>query len=535
MENDNRIPRLDILPTEVVIAIFKFLSIVDKCQLCQVCKRFRLIIYNNIEFWKYLDLSPFGERLSNENLFMIVKTRWKSTIEGHKLDLSGCRLITSHALEKLVELHSNFQEIHLNVEPRYDNWRNEIRYDYWIKQLYYKKSPTFLKNDRPGLYQRWEITKPSYIWQFSNKSIQTVLTGSFKTIKQLSLGNQSLHRETATLISNCSQLIRLDLSGTNLDKVSLQDILQRVIQLESLKLLELELSPMTLMMISRFTNLQQLHISVLDKKNVASKTIADMLKKLRKLKDFRMNQAMIGEVDKVVIEGLSWIFCDGPIEDSTKILEEEKIKNGGRNMDQNRSPLQHLDISPKLDIYPRSRERSMQIEHYITISNSSLWSLAVNHPFLISLRLVNAYAISAEGVDGLLSSLQCLEVFELRRWRGTELEPLQKLTPKFCPKLREIVLHGVEVANFNEWIKDGECQDEGNLMIKNKIGFQNLEILDLVDVSTFFKFHADVIIKNCVNLRKVRLVRVGDVNFQDEEYKLSHLDNFINDCGWMDV
>ncbi|CAG8438402.1 1843_t:CDS:1, partial [Funneliformis mosseae] len=525
------IPRLDILPTEVVISIFKFLSIVDKCQLCQVCKRFRLIIYNNLEFWKYLDLSPFGERLSNQNLFIIVKTRWKSNMEGHKLDLSGCRLITSYALEKLVELHSNFQEIHLNVEPRYDNWRNEMKHDYWIKELYYKKSPTFLKNDRLGLYQRWEITKPSYIWQCSNKSIQTILTGSFKTLKQLSLGNQILHRETATMISNCSQLIRLDLSGTNLDKASLQDILQSVIQLESLKLLELELSPMTLMMISRLTNLEQLHLSVLDKRNIAAKTIADTLKKLRKLKDFRMNQAMIGEADNIVIKGLSWIYCDGPIEDPTKILEENKIKNG---VEQNRTPLQHLDLSPKLDIYPRSRERSMQLEHYITISNSSLWSLAVNHPFLISLRLVNAYAISAEGVDGLLSSLQCLEVFELRRWRGTELEPLQKLTPTFCPKLREIVLHGVEVANFDEWIKEGECQDE-NLMIKNKIGFQNLEILDLVDVLKFFKYHIDIIIKNCVTLRKVRLVRVGDVNFKGDECKLSHLDSIINDSGWMDV
>src|SRR5581483_3168106 len=91
-----------------------------------------------------------------------------------------------------------------------------------------------------------------------------------------------------------------------------------------------------------------------------------------------------------------------------------------------------------------------------TMSNSSLWSLAANHPFLISLRLVNPYAISAEGIDGLLSSLQCLEIFELRRWRGTELGPLQKLTPIFCPKLREIALHGVEVENFDEWIKEDE-------------------------------------------------------------------------------
>ena len=114
MEKENNL-KLDILPTEVILAVFKYLSIIDKCQLCQVCKRFRLLIYNNIEFWKYLDLSPFGEYLSNENLFVIAKTRWKSDMESYKLDLSGCRLITSHALEKLVEMYSSFQEIQLMV------------------------------------------------------------------------------------------------------------------------------------------------------------------------------------------------------------------------------------------------------------------------------------------------------------------------------------------------------------------------------------------------------------------------------------
>jgi hypothetical protein len=518
MKKDNNL-KLDILPTEVILAIFKYLSIIDKCHLCQVCKRFRLIIYNHIEFWRYLDLSPFGEYLSNENLFIIAKTRWKSDMERYKLDLSGCKLVTSHALEKLMVMYSSFQEIHLNAEPRYDNWRNEIEYDNWIRRQYYKKTPNFSKNGRPGLYQRWKITK-SYIqtelWQISNKSIQTILQGSFKTLKRLSLGNQRLHCETAMVISNCSQLTQLDLSETNLDNSSLQDILSRTILLKSLKLLYLELSPMTLVMISLLKNLQQLHISVLNKSNVSAKTVTAMLKNLKKLEDFRMNQAMIGEVDRVIIEGLSWIFCDGPTKDSTTILNERIVEN-------NRAPLRHLDLSPKLDIYPRSQERSMHIEHYITMSNSSLWSLAVNHPFLVSLRLVNPYAINAEGMDGLLSSLQCLEVFELRRWRGTELDPLQKLTPIFCPKLKEIVLHGIEVANFDEWVKEEENFANEDPGIKNRIGFQDLEILDLFDVSTFHKKHFDIIIKNYVKLCKVRFVRVGDLNFKDEE------------TGWMDI
>src|SRR5581483_11501845 len=116
-------------------------------------------------------------------------------------------------------------------------WRNEIDYDNWIKRQYYKKGPNFSKNGRPGLYQRWEITKSCIpqILQISNKSIQKVLEGSLKTLRHLSLGNQNLHCETATVISNCSQLVQLDLSGTNLNNASLQDILTRVILLESLK------------------------------------------------------------------------------------------------------------------------------------------------------------------------------------------------------------------------------------------------------------------------------------------------------------
>ncbi|RIB21798.1 hypothetical protein C2G38_2034095 [Gigaspora rosea] len=505
--------RLDTLPTEVIVAICQYLSLFSKCQLCQVCLRFQLILYNNNEFWQHLDLSHFGETLTNQHLFTILRTRWKSKLQNRCLDISGCRLISSSALEKLVETHRDFQGIHLNVEPRFDTWEVTCNYDKWIKSQFYKKCPTFTKMGRPGLYRLWPTTRSSASqWQISNKSIQIILQGSFQSLKYLSLGKQNLNRETAITIASCKNLTKLDLSSTNLDNASLQDILSHTNKLVSLKLLDLELSNMTLIMISLLKSLRQLHFSVINKGIISSKAITEMLKGLRKLDDFRMNQIMI-EVDPIITEGLAWISCDDFVEDfedDTKILHQYD-SNGDKLIQQDRAFILHLDLSPKLDIYPRCRERSMLIEHYITINDTSLRSLAVNHPFLVSFRLVNPYAISAQGVDVLLSVLNCLEIFELR-WRRAEVDPIHKLTPKFCPKLREITLHGVDVADFDVWFDEQENLEidlcENKTLIEegqsSRLIFQNLEILDL-DSTEFTNNHFNMLIKYYLKIRKVKL------------------------------
>ncbi|CAJ0749294.1 24169_t:CDS:2 [Entrophospora sp. SA101] len=479
--------KLDTLPPEIIIAICRKLSLLDKCSVSKVCKCFQRIIYNNLEFWRFLDLSPFSENLTNQHLFNILRTRWKSNIKGQRLDLSGCQLINSYALEKLAAMYSDFQGIHLNNEPP----------------------------GRPGLYQKWRVSHSSLSsktqpWIIGDKSIQLIIQKSYKTLSHLSLGNQKLRHETATAIASCSQLLYLDLCGTDLNDASLQDILTKTNKLESLKLLDIELTPMTLMIIRLLKNLRLLHISGLNKKNLNSRSISDTLKNLSNLQNFRMNQTMIGEVDRVIIEGLSWVFCDGPVETFNVMLENNRNNNNGTSVKQNRTSLRYLDLSPKLDIYPRSQESHVQIEHYITISNSSLWSLSVNHPFLVSLRIFNAYAISAEGIDVLLSNLHYLEYLELRRWRGMDLDPINRLTPSYCPKLKEIVLHGIEISDFDEWIKVVEIDqknDDDSITKINYVGFRNLEVLDLTDISGYCDKHFDFMVVQCSKLHKVRLLK----------------------------
>ncbi|CAJ0848848.1 11181_t:CDS:2 [Entrophospora sp. SA101] len=521
---EENILKLDTLPPEIIIAICRKLSLLDKCSVSKVCKCFQRIIYNNLEFWRFLDLSPFSENLTNQHLFNILRTRWKSNIKGQRLDLSGCQLINSYALEKLAAMYSDFQGIHLNNEPRYDTWisdddgYNDNEYnDKWLKLKYYHKSPTFTKAGRPGLYQKWRVSHSSLSsktqpWIIGDKSIQLIIQKSYKTLSHLSLGNQKLRHETATAIASCSQLLYLDLCGTDLNDASLQDILTKTNKLESLKLLDIELTPMTLMIIRLLKNLRLLHISGLNKKNLNSRSISDTLKNLSNLQNFRMNQTMIGEVDRVIIEGLSWVFCDGPVETFNVMLENNRNNNNGTSVKQNRTSLRYLDLSPKLDIYPRSQESHVQIEHYITISNSSLWSLSVNHPFLVSLRIFNAYAISAEGIDVLLSNLHYLEYLELRRWRGMDLDPINRLTPSYCPKLKEIVLHGIEISDFDEWIKVVEIDqknDDDSITKINYVGFRNLEVLDLTDISGYCDKHFDFMVVQCSKLHKVRLLKTG--------------------------
>ncbi|CAJ0625777.1 13367_t:CDS:2 [Entrophospora sp. SA101] len=541
---EENILKLDTLPPEIIIAICRKLSLLDKCSVSKVCKCFQRIIYNNLEFWRFLDLSPFSENLTNQHLFNILRTRWKSNIKGQRLDLSGCQLINSYALEKLAAMYSDFQGIHLNNEPRYDTWisdddgYNDNEYnDKWLKLKYYHKSPTFTKAGRPGLYQKWRVSHSSLSsktqpWIIGDKSIQLIIQKSYKTLSHLSLGNQKLRHETATAIASCSQLLYLDLCGTDLNDASLQDILTKTNKLESLKLLDIELTPMTLMIIRLLKNLRLLHISGLNKKNLNSRSISDTLKNLSNLQNFRMNQTMIGEVDRVIIEGLSWVFCDGPVETFNVMLENNRNNNNGTSVKQNRTSLRYLDLSPKLDIYPRSQESHVQIEHYITISNSSLWSLSVNHPFLVSLRIFNAYAISAEGIDVLLSNLHYLEYLELRRWRGMDLDPINRLTPSYCPKLKEIVLHGIEISDFDEWIKVVEIDqknDDDSITKINYVGFRNLEVLDLTDISGYCDKHFDFMVVQCSKLHKVRLLKTG-VKDLDEISDLCSNKCALHDC-----
>ncbi|CAG8554549.1 660_t:CDS:1, partial [Scutellospora calospora] len=118
------------------------------------------------------------------------------------------------------------------------------------------------------------------------------------------------------------------------------------------------------------------------------------------------------------------------------------------------------------------------------------------------------------------------------------IDPIHKLTPKFCPKLREIVLHGVEVADFDTWFgehKDLEvdqCDKDETLSEASRKIFQDLEILDLIDTTGFFNSHFNMLTKYCLKIRKVRMLRTSVV------YSQVNINNGMiskNDSGWVDL
>ncbi|RUS13386.1 hypothetical protein BC937DRAFT_95409 [Endogone sp. FLAS-F59071] len=554
LQNTPDLPRaaLASLAPEIILLIAAFIpDFKDKCSLSFTCHRLRLVLHVHPHVWSPLDLSPYAHHVSNEVLFDILRKLAPlrpsgkdggggTTLTGNyvdRLDLSGCKRVESEAIEKLAKTFPLLKEIHLNVEPREggadDDGDNETRavvpgrqrtgvYNDWRQpsssftsstSSYYSMFSTTATTSTTtiaALSSTTRTVKPraSPNWLINNASLLTLIQACGATLERLSLSGHPLSNSVIESISKrCApRLTHLDISHCTrkLSDRDLQTLLSGVgPRLISLKMLGFVLSDLTLLVLKQWCarTLRRLHVS--GGKALSLAKLGSVFSALVKLEDVRVNQIAMGEVDCLVTLL--------PIASTT--------------IGDCASTLRHLDLSPKLDIFPSNNpahtrslhslhsssphltsthnpppapsfSRGLRIEHHLHLTDASLHRLARDHPLLTTLRLVNPISITADAVDSLLRSLPCLRRFELRRWQEMEFRDpgVTAITPQNLPILKELVLYSVPVPR--------ECYAAWR-------EFKDLEGLEVWDAREWDERPMRGVMKDCSKLKWCRVGRTS--------------------------
>lgn len=559
LQNNTDLPRaaLASLAPEIILLIAAFIpDFKDKCSLSFTCHRLRLVLHVHPHVWSPLDLSPYAHRVSNEVLFDILRKLTPlrppskdgggdggTTLAGNyvdRLDLSGCKRVESEAIEKLAKTFPLLKEIHLNVEPReggdddndetrsvipgrqrtgvYNDWRqpsssftsSTSSYSYsHNNNSIFSTTTTTTTTTAPSSTTRTVKPQAFQNWLISNASLLTLIQVCGATLERLSLSGHPLNNSIIESISKCCapRLTHLDISHCTrkLSDRDLQTLLSGVgPRLVSLKMLGFELSDLTLLVLKQCArNLRRLHVS--GGKALSLAKLGSVFSALVKLEDVRVNQIVMGEVDCLV-----------------KLLPIFSTTIGNHT-----STLRHLDLSPKLDIFPSNNpahtrslhslhssssphlssthnnpppapsfSRGLRIEHHLHLTDDSLHRLARDHPLLTTLRLVNPIIITSDAVDALLRSLPSLRRFELRRWQEMEFhEPgVTAITPQNLPVLKELVLYSIPVPR--------ECYAAWR-------EFKELEGLEVWDAREWDERPMRGVMKDCSKLKWCRVGRTS--------------------------
>ncbi|KAI8372037.1 hypothetical protein EDC96DRAFT_586717 [Choanephora cucurbitarum] len=245
----------------------------------------------------------------------------------------------------------------------------------------------------------------------------------------------------------------LDISSCMIDQATLQAMFRKIgPRLKTLKMLNIDLSSLSWLCLSQFgKQLTCLHVSCNDPALLFN--IRHVVLHLKTLQDFRLTRLRTGEIDSVVHQ-------------------------------LNPHVLERLDLSPKMNIYPKAMTRypstkqpgatldkttqqtptrsteadrdeaeptqiqSERVRHYATIEHDLLLSDASLHYLsqchhLIELRLCFP-KVSAQALHQLLSSLPRLEVVELRQRKEQQEDCLTGLMNS--KTLKELYLFGVWIS-----------------------------------------------------------------------------------------
>ncbi|KAF7722798.1 hypothetical protein EC973_002682 [Apophysomyces ossiformis] len=324
---------LDALPPELLLHIVWFLNdIRDKCQLSASCKLFHSLLSSHPWCWSPLNLSRYGDQTTNVVLLSILRncsipivlpneannnTRPRSqpnrTID--RVNLSGCWCLTSDAIITLACTLPNLIELHLNRYgyTRIGNAVASIPFEqrdhlYQIRPSHNLSSLAMDLSKEPSL----SLTLP--------ESTLQKLLGRCSFLQTLSLQYQQLGTDVCKSFKELKHLRSLDISSCVVTQPALQYLLRGVArQLVSLKMLNIDLSNLTLLCLQQHgTNLRCLHLSCPEPHTLPS--IGRVLDCLE-LEDFRLTRLRAGNIDPI-IERLS-------------------------------PTLKRLDLSPKMDIYPK--------------------------------------------------------------------------------------------------------------------------------------------------------------------------------------
>ncbi|KAL7324805.1 hypothetical protein PS15p_209944 [Mucor circinelloides] len=333
------------LPAELLIRIIQEIDQVgDKCQLLQTCKHMNHLLSTHVACWKQLDLSPYDSTISNNSLLAFLRNTNIPLYTTHKstdsittaitvLDLSGCWNLSEELVVALSRSLTHLTHLALNGYRLNTPILQRILKQ---KKLQQNISPAIaFEQQRDHVYQvRPSHDLSSMAMDLSKKQTHRLkvplillsdIVSSLPHLTSLSIQYQDLGGRHSFL--EFRHIRHLDISSCIISQPALQTLL-RVVgpNLGTLKMLNIDLNNLSWLSVSQYgKKLECLHVSCNEPLLLPS--ISHVVSQLPALKDFRLTRIRTGSLDPVI----------------------ERL---------NPANLTRLDLSPKMNIYPRSTSSS---------------------------------------------------------------------------------------------------------------------------------------------------------------------------------
>ncbi|CAO3600856.1 unnamed protein product [Absidia cylindrospora] len=361
---------MDLLPTEVLLQIISFLhNPKDKIELLRTNWCIHSILAHTPICWSPLDLSLYREKINNAALLSILRSRsleivvpkqqplqqpatllttptpphssalattvasnWSKAAQLDSINISGCHLLTSEAILMLVNTLPYLKTLHIDRytatsvpeplarHPRHYRRTRSKMIDMLRDDLYQCRPRHGLSSSTMDLSKQ-----PLTSLTITDTTLQRLLV-STPFLTDLSLQHQRLSMAVCrSMHKRLPHLRHLDISSCEVMSPDLQYLVRTMASsLLSLKMLNLALSNLTLLCLQLHGghSLECLHLSCLDPLSLPG--LARTVKSLTKLTDFRLTRLPSGNVDELV--------C---------------------TLATHHPQLQSLDISPKLELYPK--------------------------------------------------------------------------------------------------------------------------------------------------------------------------------------
>ncbi|KAI8990194.1 hypothetical protein BDB01DRAFT_780384 [Pilobolus umbonatus] len=330
------------LPTEILLRIISYIPLIrDKCHLMQTGRHLKYILCHHPICWSNMDMSSYPY-ITNHDFISFIKCRNIPFITSistslssvsnmiSALDLSGCHSLSDDMLIALAKSFTGLTVLRLNGYCLSSNALDISPQERKNRIAHFMDQPFPFENQRDHVYQ----VPPSYFSSIrtSNKHGRLVvpfivvcsMVDHIPGLSTISIQYQEVTEPTTgSYEEKLASMRLLDISSCEMEQSTLQTILRTYgRQLTSLKMLNIELTSLSMISLLLFgKGLECLHLSC--KEPTLLPNIALIVSKMKNLKDFRLNGMRSGDVD-FIIENL------------------------------NIHTLQRLDISPKMNIYPRS-------------------------------------------------------------------------------------------------------------------------------------------------------------------------------------
>lgn len=551
---------MESLPSELLLHVIWFIDdLKDKCQLAQTCRRLHSLLRAHPRCWSPLDLSPFGDQVTNVVLLSILRncsipivlpsdkngqqqekeeeeSERKKSKSISSVNLSGCWCLTFEAIQLLACSLPDLQELHLN---RYRSSTMDAVPFEQRDHLYQIRPSHNLSS------LAMDLSKEPMMSLFVPETALHTLMMRCPRLVSLSLQYQYLGVDACRTLRQLKQLRHLDISSCVVTQPVLQVLLRNVgRRLLTLKMLNIDLTNLTLLTMQQFTkDLTSLHLSCTEPNMLSG--IAQTLTTMKYLIDFRLTRLRTGSVDSIVYRlPLSLRALDlSPKMDfhpryPTRSFRRLAGSAGGgitRAQQPPRPPVFDSDRVGRLratSTNPNTPSNTkgehgntwlIRTEHDLDLTDDGLTRIAAFQD-LRELRLCYPH-ISSGGLAQLLPALPHLNVFELRMDTLRRRSSLPRDSAVSAPPERPDYLiaikslsHLRELGLYHVWISDAAAEDIGHL--------KNLRQMTIYNGGTFAERNPTCVRQWLLDLPCLQVLRLGRMQLRWE-----YLDDIVTYTG----